>query len=78
MKIFVKVRAGARENKVDQTDATHYVVSVTAPPVRGKANVMLIALLAEHLKLPKSSLAIKRGANTKQKTIDILTNQILL
>lgn len=77
MKIFVKVRPGSNQNLVEQTDATHYVVSVTAPPVQGKANKAVIELLADHLKLAKTLLSIKRGANTKQKTIEISTNQAL-
>lgn len=77
MKIFVKVKPGSRQNLVEQIDATHYVVLVTAPPVQGKANAAVIELLADHLHLAKSLLSIKRGANTKQKTIEISTNQSL-
>ena len=78
MKIFVKVKAGAGENKIDQTDATHYNVSVTAEPVRGQANTAVLRLLADYLNLPKTLLAIKRGEHTKQKTIEISANQKLL
>lgn len=74
MKISVKVKPNSSDNAVEQIDATHYVVSVTAPPVQGKANAAVIELLADHLHLAKSLLSIKRGANTKKKTIEIATN----
>ncbi len=82
MKIFVKVKAGAGENKIElrrlADDATHYAVSVTALPVRGQANAAVLKLLAEHLNLPKSLFTIKRGEHTRQKTVEISTNQNLL
>ena len=78
MKIFVKVKAGSGENKVEQIDATHYAVSVMAPPVRNQANTAVLKLLAEHLSLPKSLFTIKRGERTKQKTIEISSNKKLL
>lgn len=77
MKIFVKVKPSTSKNLVEQIDATHYVVSVTAPPMQGKANTALLELLANHLKMPRSLLSIKRGANSKQKTIEISTSQAL-
>lgn len=77
MKIYVRVKPNSSKNTVEQSDSTHYVVSVNAPPVQGKANAAVLELLAEHLKLPKSLFTIKRGANTKQKTIEIATNQTL-
>lgn len=78
MKIFVRVKPGASRNGIQQTDATHYEVSTTEPPVQGRANTAVIKQLAEYLKLPKSLFTIKRGANSKQKTIEILTTQKLI
>ncbi len=77
MKVFVKVKPNSSKNTVEQVDATHYLVSVMAPPVQGKANAAVIELLSKYLKLPKSLFRIKRGANTRQKTIEILTDQPL-
>ncbi|MDP3992952.1 MAG: DUF167 domain-containing protein [bacterium] len=77
MRVFVKVKPNAGKNVVEQIDATHYLVSTTAPPVQGKANDSVIELLAQHLKLPKTLFIIKRGANAKQKTIEVETSQKL-
>jgi uncharacterized protein (TIGR00251 family) len=44
---------------------------LTAPPVEGAANAALIALLAEQLAIPKRAITIVRGANGRQKVVDI-------
>lgn len=46
-------------------------VHLTAPPVEGAANAALIALLAEHLAVPKHAITIVRGASGRQKVVDI-------
>lgn len=71
MKIFVKVKAGAGENKVEQIDAMHYHVTVTELPVRGQANTAVVKILAKHLNLAPSLLTITCGQTAKQKTIHI-------
>jgi uncharacterized protein (TIGR00251 family) len=78
MKLFIKVKPNAVANKIEQVDATHFAVAVTAAPVKGQANAAVIELLAEHLKFPKSLLTIKRGQKSKQKTIEIQNKQTLL
>lgn len=77
MKVFVKVKPNSSKNAVEQIDAIHYIISTTAPPIQGRANAAVIELLADHLHLAKSLLSIKRGANTKQKTIDVSINREL-
>jgi uncharacterized protein (TIGR00251 family) len=44
---------------------------LTAPPVDGAANDALVALLAERLRVPKSSISIARGAASRQKVVEI-------
>ena len=38
MKINVKAKPSAREEKVEKIDENNFVVSVTEPPEKGKAN----------------------------------------
>ncbi len=45
------------------------MVSVTAPPERGKANAALIALLAKEWKMAKGGISIKTGARGRNKTV---------
>jgi uncharacterized protein YggU (UPF0235/DUF167 family) len=78
MKVFVRVKAGSSVRKVTVQDATHYLIEVKELPVRNKANLAVIEALAEHLKVPKSTVSIVRGQKTKTKTVEIQTNISLL
>jgi uncharacterized protein (TIGR00251 family) len=44
---------------------------VTAPPVDGKANKALIALLAKEFKAPKSKIKIVQGETSRDKLIEL-------
>ena len=82
MKIFVKVKAKAKENKIEKIDSptprlrraseNHFKVSVKEPPVRGKANLAVIKNLAEYLKVPKTKIRIISGQTSRNKIIEIL------
>jgi len=45
---------------------------LTTPPVDGKANKAVIAFLAKLFNLPKSSLTIKSGQQSRSKTVAIV------
>lgn len=47
------------------------VVYVREPAVDGKANKALMALLAKHFDVPKTSITIIRGHTSKHKVIEI-------
>jgi uncharacterized protein (TIGR00251 family) len=47
------------------------VVRIVAPPVEGKANEALIALLAKVLGVSKSSVRIQRGGSGRQKLVQV-------
>lgn len=44
---------------------------LTAPPVEGKANAALVALLAERLGVRKSDVAILRGQKGRDKLVEV-------
>ena len=46
-------------------------VSVTAPPVEGKANAAVIAELARALDVPKRAIEIVAGGRGKRKTVRV-------
>ena len=71
MKIAVRVKANARRNEVQRLAERSYLVTVSAPPVDGKANEKVIELLAEHFGKPKRCFTILRGETSKEKLIDI-------
>lgn len=46
-------------------------VRVLAAPTEGEANAALVALIARHLRLPASRVAIAQGATARVKTLRI-------
>lgn len=47
------------------------LVRVTAPPVEGKANDSVVALLAEALDVPRSAIRLERGAAARTKRMSV-------
>lgn len=72
MKISVKVKPNAKKEKVEKLSETEFTASVKAPPQDGKANLALIALLADYFHVPKKRISLLRGASSKQKWVEIL------
>ena len=71
MLIQVKVKPRARASElVQQPDGT-WLARLKAPPVDGKANEELIALVAARFRCPKASVSIKSGASGRLKVVRI-------
>lgn len=71
MKIFVKAKPRAKDNKIEKIDDSNFVVSVREAPVKGKANEAIIESLAEYFNVGKSDIEIIRGHKAKEKIIEI-------
>ncbi len=71
MKIVIKAKPAASEDKVEKID-NEYVVSVKAPPVRGLANAAIVKLLADYFKVSASSVRIISGYTARIKVIEII------
>lgn len=68
----VRVHARAAADRIEADPASREVVlSVTAPAVEGKANRAMLALLAERLGTPRSSLQIISGEKSRRKVVRI-------
>lgn len=72
MKINVKAKPGAREEKVEKIDEFNYVVSVKEPPVRGKANEAIRNALAVYFKTASARVKIISGYSSRNKVVEIL------
>ncbi len=72
MKISVKVKPNARKNEVKVLDGNVFQVSVTVPPVDGKANEKLIEMLAEFFHKPKRNIDIVSGHSSKMKIVEVI------
>ncbi len=71
MTITVKAKAAARENKIEEIGVDEFRVSVTEPPVQGRANYAIIALLAKHFDVSQSDIKLTGGYRSREKTFEI-------
>jgi uncharacterized protein (TIGR00251 family) len=69
--LSVRLHPGARKNGVIGVHADGLKISLTSPPVDGKANEALIAFLAEALHLPRARVALVAGATSRAKMVRI-------
>lgn len=72
MRVYVKVTPRSSKNEVTKISEGEYKVKLTAPPVDGAANDMLIKVLAEYFDINSSSLRIVGGKTAKTKIVEIL------
>ena len=70
-KLSVHVQSGARGTTIVGWVDDVLGVRIVAPPVEGKANEALIALLAKVLGVPKSSMRIQHGGSGRQKLVQV-------
>jgi len=71
MKIIVKAKPNAKENKVKKISENEFVVYVTASPVDGKANAVIVKLLASYFNTSQSMVSIASGYFTKTKVVEV-------
>ncbi len=68
-RLRLRVKPGARKNTVLGVRSGALLLSVTAPPDRGKANKAVLRLLAQTLDLPGSTLELVSGQGSRDKTV---------
>ncbi len=68
--VEVKVVPNAKRNEIKDEEG-RFKVYITAPPVDGKANKLLIKILAKHFGVKKSNVNIIRGEKSRNKIIQI-------
>jgi uncharacterized protein (TIGR00251 family) len=69
--IQVKVKPNARVSVLEPTEAGGWLARLKSPPVDGRANAELIALVARHFECPKSAVSIKSGSSGRMKLVRI-------
>jgi hypothetical protein len=77
MMIRVKVKPSARVSALTETSPGVWLAELKAPPVDGRANEELIALVARHFACRKADVSIKSGASGRTKLIRIAREQPL-
>jgi len=66
----VKVKPNARSSSLEEADGV-WLAQLKSPPVDGKANAELIALIAEKFGCRKAQVTIKAGAGGRMKLVRI-------
>ncbi len=69
----IKVKPNSRTSALRQEADGTWLAHLRAPPVDGKANAELIALVAAHFKCRRSDVVIKSGASGRTKLVKIET-----
>jgi hypothetical protein len=72
MKINVKAKPSAREEKVEKIDENNFIVSVKEPPEKGKANEAIRNALAVYFKIASARVKIVSGYSSRNKIIEII------
>lgn len=71
MKITVRVKPNARQEKVEETGNGILSVWVREKPREGKATQAVIQLLSKYLDVPKSDIALIRGQTAREKVFEV-------
>lgn len=68
----IKVKPNAKSSSLEeQPDGGGWLAKLKSPPVDGKANAELIALVAEHFGCRKADVTLKIGATGRNKLVQI-------
>lgn len=69
--LSLKARPNARASRlIEQADGS-WLAELKSPPVDGKANAELIALVAQHFGCRKADVTIKAGAGGRMKLVTV-------
>jgi uncharacterized protein len=69
--IRVKVKPGARVSELEELDDGTWLARVKAPPVDGRANEEMTALVARRFQVRRAQVSIKSGASGRLKVVEI-------
>ncbi len=69
--IEVRVKPNCRVSLLEQADGGTWLAQLKSPPVDGKANAELLALVARHFGCRKSAVSIKSGASSRTKRVQV-------
>ena len=70
----VKVKPNARTSSLVLAPDGTWQATLKSPPVDGKANQELVALVAKHFNCRKAAVAIKAGASGRLKLVTVETS----
>ena len=69
--IQIRVKPNSRASLLEQREDRTWIAQIKSPPVEGRANEELLALVAKHFDCRKSDVSIKAGASGRMKLVRI-------
>ncbi len=70
--ISIKVKPLAHQSQLTPQDDGSYLAQLKAPPVDGKANAELIALVAQFFGVSRAAVRIKSGTSARIKRVQVI------
>jgi uncharacterized protein (TIGR00251 family) len=67
----IKVKPRSRISSLEQASDGTWLARLKSPPVDGKANAELVALVVERFKCRKAAVTIRSGASGRMKLVEI-------
>ena len=67
----IKVKPRAKTSSLERAPDGTWIAWLKAPPVDGKANAELVALVAEHFHCRAAAVTIKSGASGRMKLVQV-------
>ncbi len=72
MRLTVRAKPGAHEERVTKTAPDEYEVAVRERPEKGRANRAVLDALARHLRVAPSRLRIVMGHTARTKVVEVV------
>ena len=69
--VQIRVKPNARVSQISRAEDGSWLAQIKSPPVDGKANAELVALIAETFGCRRSAVSIRSGASGRTKLVDI-------
>lgn len=71
--MLVKIRVIPRSNRVEvkEINGESLRVRLLSPPIDGRANNELIAILGKYYNKPKSAIRIRKGLRSRDKVVEV-------
>ena len=69
--LTLHIQPGAKKTEVAGEHGDALKIRLAAPPVAGKANVALIAFVADRLGVAKSAVSLKSGQTSRRKVLEV-------
>ena len=76
MKINITAKPASKKAYIKKVGENEYIISVKEPPVKGLANLSIIATLSDYFKIPARYIRIVSGYKSRNKIIEIDNNYV--